>query len=200
MKNKAIAFVVIIILLILSLSGCLDFFTENSTITYESHATSVRYTISYGYKINCTGSGNYRIIYNCDLPEVLNGQITDIIVHNDDYHDVLLATWNSVKSWDINSNLNKEYDLGITATVQAQSFIVSDLNGGNALTIQEINNQYPDFITQYTKAQSNDTTVFIDPSDPNIANIASQVLNTAGTNNAFLVAKENRFSKQPLQI
>ena len=103
MKNKAIAFVVIIILLILSLSGCLDFFTENSTITYESHATSVRYTISYGYKIRCTGIGKYRIIYNCDLPEVINGQITDIIVHNDDYHDVVLATWNNVKSWDINS-------------------------------------------------------------------------------------------------
>ncbi len=190
MKNKIIVSILFLFLLISAFTGCLDFFTENGTITYKSHASSVRYTISYGYIINCTGSGNYRIIYNCDLPEVLSGQITDIIVHNDDYHDVLLATWNSAKSWNITSNLNKEYNLGITATVQAQSFIVSDLNGGNALTIQEINDQYPDLIAQYTKAQSNSTKVFIDPSDPNIANIASQVLNRAGTNNTFLVAKE----------
>jgi hypothetical protein len=190
MKNKIIVTVLFLILLISALTGCLDFFPENSTIIYESHATSVMYTISYGYKISCTGSGNYRIIYNCDLPEVLNGQITDIVVHNDDYHDILLATWNSAKSWDITSNLNKEYDLGITATVQAQSFIVSDLNGENALTIQEINDQYTNFITQYTKAQLNGTKVFIDPHDPNIANIASQVLNKTGTNNTFLVAKE----------
>ena len=190
MKNKTIALVLIIIFLILSLSGCLDFFTENSTTTYESHATSVRYTISYGYKISCTGVGKYRLIYNCDLPEVINGQITDIIVHNDDYHDVILATWNNVKSWDINSSINKEYNLGITATVQVQSYILSDLNGKNALSIQEINDQYPDLISQYTKAQSNDTTIFINPYDQNIANIASQVLIKADTNNAFLVAKE----------
>jgi len=190
MKKKIITLVLILILLILALSGCLDFFSENITITYESHATSVMYIISYGYKVNCTGIGKYRIIYNCDLPEVINGQIIDIFIHNSEYHDALLATWNNVKSWDINSSLNTEYDLGITATVQVQSFIVSDLNGGNALTIQEIKDQYPDLMAQYTKPQSNDTTVFVNPYDPNIANIASQVLNRAGTNNAFLVAKE----------
>jgi len=190
MKNKIFFSGLILVLFILMLSGCLDFFTIDGSTTYETHATSISYTISYGYKINCTGSGEYRISYNCDLPELLNGQIINIIVHNNDYHDELLATWNYVKSWNITSNFNKEYDLGITATVQSQSFIVSDLNGKNALTIHEIENQYPDFKSQYTRAQSNDSTIFIDPNDPNILKTAFQVLYRTGTNNSFLVAKE----------
>jgi hypothetical protein len=190
MKNKIIVTVFILIFLNLVLSGCLDIFSLDGSITYEAHATSVQYTISYGYNINCSGTGKYRIIYNCDLPEVLNGQVIDIIVHNDDYDDLLIATWNSVKSWNITSYLSKVYDLGITTTVQANSFIVSDLNGENALTIQEINEQYPDLIKQYTKAQTNETTIFIEPNNPNIVNIASQVSNSAGTNNSFLVSKE----------
>lgn len=189
MKNKIILAGIILVLLTLTLSGCLDFFGGDSSTTYESHPTSVRYTISYGYNISCTGSGKYTINYNCDVPEVLKGQIS-YEVHDDNYEDGILATWNNVKSWDITSTINKDYELGITATVSAQSFIVSDLNGGNALTIQEINDQYPDLVSQYTKAQSNDTTVFIDPNDSNIAETASQVLNSAATNNAFLVAKE----------
>lgn len=190
MKNKIFISVFIFILSISALSGCLEFLNLDGTTTYEAHATSAIYTISYGYKINCTGSGKYLITYKCDLPEVLNGQINDIIIHNDDYNDELLATWNSVKSWNITSYINKKYDLGITATVQARSFMISDLNGGNALTIQEINSQHPDLINQYTKAQSNDTIVFIDPNDPEIFDTAIQVLYKAGTNNSFILAKE----------
>ncbi len=190
MKNKIIVLVIFLVLVVSALSGCLDFFTIDGSTTYETHPNSVRYTISYGYDINCSGSGKYSIFYKCDLPEVLRGQITDIIIHNENYYDELLATWNSVKSWNISSNLNKEYDLGITATIEAESFIISDLSGGNALSIREINNRYPDIISQFTQAQSNDTTIFIDPNDPDISNIAYQILFRAGTNNSFLVAKE----------
>ena len=190
MKNKIFFLIFIFILPIIIFSGCLEFFSLDGTTTYEAHPTSAIYTISYGYEINCTGSGKYLITYKCDLPEILTGQILDVKIHNDDYEDEILATYNSVKSWNITSYLSKEYDLGITATVQARSFIVSDLNGANALTIQEIKNQYPDLINQYTKAQSNDTKVFIDPNDPEISDTAFQVFYNAGTNNSFILAKE----------
>jgi hypothetical protein len=190
MKNKIISLLFILFFLVSALSGCIDFFQLDGSTTYESHPTSVRYTISYGYKINCTGTGRYNLFYKCDLPEVLNGGITDIIIYNEDYSDETIATWNSVKSWNITSNLNKEYNLGVSATVQTDSFILSDLNGKNALSIDEIKDEYPNIFNQFTKFQSNDTTIFIDPNDPEISNISYQVLLKAGTNNSFLLAKE----------
>ncbi len=42
-----------------------------SSTTYESHPTKISYKIKYGYFINSTGSGNYEIKYDCDIPEVL---------------------------------------------------------------------------------------------------------------------------------
>jgi hypothetical protein len=172
------------------LSGCLDIFKINGSTIYESHPTSVQYTISYGYKINCSGSGKYNIIYKCDLPEVLNGRITDVNILNDDYSDELLASWNMVKSWNITSIQNKDYNLGITAAIQADSSIVSDLKGKNALTIQEIKERYPKIYNKFTQTQANDTTVFIDPQNPDISSIAFQVLIDAKSNNSFIVAKE----------
>jgi hypothetical protein len=83
-----------------------------------------------------------------------------------------------------------EYNLGISSKVRIDSFIVSDLNGKNALTIKEINNIYPEISTQYTKAQSNDTTVFIDPNNPDISDISYQVFISLESNNSFLIAKE----------
>ncbi|KYK33669.1 MAG: hypothetical protein AYK22_06355 [Thermoplasmatales archaeon SG8-52-3] len=190
MKNKIIFYIFIFIFIISIASGCLELFTIDGSITYESHPTSIRYTISYGYKINCSGSGKYNIFYKCDIPELLKGQIIDIIVHNNDYYDEIIASWNNVKSWNITSNLNKEYDLGITANVQADSYMISDLNGKNALTIQDISNIYPDISRKFTQSQSNETTIFIDPKNPAISNIANQVLLNVDTNNSFLVAKE----------
>ena len=190
MKNKIITLLFILFLLVSTLSGCIDFFQIDGSTTYESHPTSVIYTISYGYKINCTGSGRYNLFYRCDLPEVLYGTITDVIVHNKDYTDEIIATWNSVKSWNITSNLNKEYNLGISATVQTDSFQVSDLNGENALSIEKIKEEYPNLCNQFTKAQSNDTAIFIDPNNPEISDISSQVLINTNTNNSFLVTKE----------
>ena len=191
MKNKAIIVVLVIIIVTIAISGCLDFFnSDDGSTNYQSHPTKIRYTISYGYKINCNGTGEYNINYHCDIPEVLNGPKPSMVINNDVYEDKILATHNGMKIWDINSSLSKEYDLGITASVQSESFIVSDLNGAYALSIQEINDQYPNFINQYCQSQSNDSTVYINPDDPDIIAIASEILNNAGTNNAFLVAKE----------
>lgn len=191
MKKKITFLGLILVLLTLALSGCLDFFTEgDDSTTYVSHPTAVRYTISYGYTVECSGSGEYTLKYSCDLPELLDGVIYPVTALNNEYTEKTLATFNTVYSWEIKSTISTEYTLGITATVEAESYLVSDLNGADALTIQEINIQYSNFVDQYTQPQSNDTTTFIDPDDSNIQTIAYGVLNGAGTNNAFLVAKE----------
>ena len=189
MKNKGIIAIFILVLITLIFSGCIDFLIDDST-TYESHPTKVSYTLSYGYKINCTSSDEfdlYEIRYDCDVPEVLNGQIISTVVNDNSFENKTLATFNVVKSWDINSNANKEYDLVITASVISESYNVADLNGANALSIADISSSLVD---QYCQAQSNGTTAFIDPNDSNITAKANEILNNAGTNNSFLVAKE----------
>jgi transglutaminase-like putative cysteine protease len=111
-------------------------------------------------------------------------------VHNDEYEDKIVATFNNMKIWDIVSSLTKNYNLGITSSVEVESYIASDLNGADALSIQEIKEKYTSFVRNYCQAQSNETTVYIDPNNSNIKNIASNLLKNAGTNNSFLVAME----------
>ena len=68
MKNKAIIIGMFFIIVTLTISGCLDIFNSNDgTTTYQSHPTNIRYTISYGHKINCRGTGKYTINYNKKL-------------------------------------------------------------------------------------------------------------------------------------
>ena len=191
MKNKVIITSLILVLVILATSGCMEIFTaDDGSITYQSHPTRIRYTISYGYNISCSGTGEYTIKYDCDIPEVLNGDVLSKIAHDDNYEEKILATYNTVKSWNISGSISKDYDLGLTANVEAESYLVADLNGANAKTIQEINDQYSALVIQYCQAQSNETTVFINPNDPEIKAIATSIQNNAGTNNSFLLAKE----------
>ncbi len=187
--TKFIGFIFVFITLITA--GCLDIFSsDGNKITYESHPTSILYTISYGYLVNCTGIGNYEINYNCDEPEVLSGSILSIIAHDNNYTSKIMATFNKMKAWNIREGISNEWDLGITSTISCNSFLVSDLEGKNALTISEIKQDYPDKVLQYTQAQSNETTVFINPNNLEIVNIASNIYNELNSENAFLVAKE----------
>jgi transglutaminase-like putative cysteine protease len=191
MNKKVIVTGFILIFLVIALTGCFDIFnTGNGTITYESHPTHISYTITYGYTINCIGTGEYNIIFKCDTPEVLNGEVLSTIVRNTEYSDELYATFNWMKSWDISSSDSVEYDLGITASVISESYLVSDLNGANALTIQEIDDLHLDKVNQYCNAQSNEGITYIDPDDPDIKSIATQILIDSNTNNTFVVAKE----------
>lgn len=191
MKNRIYIVISFFILLTLALSGCSDFFIiDNNSVIYESHPTAVNYTITYGYKIKCTGQGKYSINYDLDLPEVLNGKILSTIIHDNNYKLVNLATYNNIIRWDFNSSENTDYELLITADVKAESFITSDLKGFDALTIEEINNYYPELVNKFCNAQSNETTVFIDPFDLDIKEKASEIYQNAKTNNSFLIAKE----------
>ncbi len=190
MKNNASIVGFFLVLITLVLCGCQDLFVNSGKTIYQSHPTKVRYTLSYGYKINCSNTGKYKIHYNCDLPEVLNGQIISTMAHDYEFEEEIIETHNSMYIWDITSYLTKNYDLGITTSIEAESYIASDLNGDDALSIQEIKDQYQTFVKQYCKAQSNETTVYIDPNNPDIIEIASNLLKSANTNNSFLVAIE----------
>jgi len=187
MKKILLVTVFILILLISAFSGCQDFLPDLST-TYEAEATKIRYDITYGYRINITGSGTYRILYRCDLPEVVIGTIGYDLLYNQDYRYEPLGN-NQFIRWNISGNDNRNLEVGIRASIEAESYLVPDLNGINASTIEEIRNNYPDIFENYTLAQSNETTVLIDPTHPAIKSVVSSVLNQAKTNNSFELAK-----------
>jgi hypothetical protein len=192
MINKSSIVTLFLIFFLIVLSGCLDLLSSdiNNSITYESHPTALLYTISYGYRVNCTDSGEYTIKYDCDIPEVISGNIITITAHNDNYTEKILATNNLMKSWDISSSKTKEYDLGITATVSSNSYMIPNLNEKNSLKIEEIRTLHPNIFNQYTQEQGNDTIVFIQPNNLDVINVSTSVLNKAGTSNSFIIAKE----------
>lgn len=192
MKNKAIVTALISVLIVLVLSGCLDFLNNDSgAVTYVEYPTKISYTVSYGYYANCTGRGDYTIEYDCEVPQMLpGGEIISIQVHDDNYENKTVATYNSMKSWNISGSNDHNYKLGITVTIESESFIVSDLNGADALSLQEMVEQYPNLIVQYCRAQSNETMFFINPFDQDVQEIAAGVLSEATSNNTFLIAKE----------
>lgn len=190
-KNSAIIASFVLILLILSTSGCMDYFNiSEGSVIYESHPTKIQYNLRYGYWINCSGAGEYDIHYDCNLPEVLHGSISQQqILYKQDYETVPLAN-NTVLQWNIKGKDKHNYELGASATVESESFLVSDLNGENAFSIQEINTIYPNLISQYCQEQSNKTITFIDPNYPSIKNTATNVSNQANSGNSFVLAKE----------
>jgi len=191
MNKKTIFIVLIIIFSLIASTGCIDIFSsDDGSITYESHPTKISCTIFYGYWVNCSGSGDYEINYDCDDPDVLSGQVSSIVVFNDDYEDVRVASFNDIKRWNISSNDNVDYNLGMSAFVVSESFIVSDLNGVTALSIQEIATLHSDLVDQYCRAQSNETATLIDPDNPAIAAKASEIYDDVGTDNSFIVAAD----------
>ncbi|MCK4347627.1 MAG: transglutaminase domain-containing protein [Thermoplasmatales archaeon] len=191
MNRKTILMGSIIIFGILATSGCLDYFDINGgNTTYESHPTKISYTISYGYKVNCTGNGDYNIEYDCDKPEVLIGTVTITdLLHDLDYSEATLAN-NNIIGWNISGEDTDNYKLGIIATVEVKSFLVSDLSGTGAETLQGLQTNYLDVIGQYCHKQSNETITFINPENPLIKNTAATVTNKAKSNNSFVLAKE----------
>jgi len=100
-KSRSIAgLALVLLILIMSTSGCLEYFDFGGGTTYESHPTKVRYIISYGYKVNCSGTGKYTIHYDCDLPEILLGSVSTEILHPQDYESISLVN-NSAIRWNI---------------------------------------------------------------------------------------------------
>lgn len=190
--DKETIFIVLIIFLSLVVStGCIDIFSSNDgKVTYESHPTKISCRIFYGYWVNCTGSGEYNINYDCDIPKVLSGYVSSIESFNDDYKPVTIAEFNDMKRWNITSTTSFNYNLGMSANIVSESVIISDLNGGDALDIQEIESQYPNLVEQYCQPQSNQTATLIDPDNIAISTTASEIYQNAGSDNTFIVARE----------
>lgn len=186
-KIKKVSIFTIYLLLITIFSGCVEFFQDIPT-TYKSYPTKISYNINYGYRIQINGAGKYEVNYRCDIPEVLRGIISFDPLYKSDYNIQTIAN-NSYISWSIMGRDIANYELGITAMINSESFLVSDLNGKSALTIQEIHNSYPEIVKQYCHDQSIANTTFIDPSNPFINTISNNVLNQAKTNNSFRISK-----------
>jgi len=189
MNHKPLAALfVTIVFFILLCSGCIDTLFDSST-RYQSYPTSVSYTISYGYDVDVSGEGTYTLTYLCDYPQVVSGIVSSrSVLYPQDYEEVSFGKNNQVK-WTIKSEPPQTYQLGVTATVQSSSFLVSDLTGAAALSIQDIAVQYPDFVQDYCQGQSVGDTKYIDPSDPEIYEIATDVYTDAAIENSFLVSK-----------
>jgi len=189
-KNSAIIASFVLILLILSTSGCMDYFnTSDGGIIYESHPTKIRYNIRYGYWINCSGNGKYVIDYDCDEPEILIGGASSELLYSSDYKNKPLAN-NTVVNWNISGTNNNNYKLGIAANVTVESFLVSDLSGDGALSLQEIKTNYPIIFNQYCHEQSANGTVYIDPNNVDIKSTAQDISDQTDNNNSFILAKE----------
>ena len=184
-KNTQFFFVLSILVLFLMLSGCEMI---SPPVTYEATPTRIRYDLSYGYRVNTTEKGRYEITYFCDTPEVLFGTTTYSVLYNTDYQKKNLFN-NTVIYWNISGKNATTFILGITTKIEAESFLIADLNGRDALTIRQIHDNYPQLTTQYTRLQGNETIRFIDPADSNIRTIAETTYANIKTNNSFLVAK-----------
>lgn len=184
-KNTWSFFVFSILVLVVMLSGCEMIFPP---VTYEATPTRISYDLSYGYRVNISGTGRYELSYFCDTPEVLSGTATYSKLYSTDFQTNNLFN-NTVIHWNISGKNVKTYELGITTQIEAGSYLIADLNGKDALTIGEIQERYPALLMQYTQLQANETIRFIDPFDPDIKTIADAVHTTEKTNNSFLLAK-----------
>lgn len=186
MHRNNIFISVLIILTICITSGCIDIFQDIPTI-YESTPTRISYVIKYGYQVDCIGNGKYEISYRCDIPESIKTK-TYSLLYNLDY-DLIETLNNNYISWNISGEDDATYDLGISARIDSEASLISDLGGTGALTIDEIIDLYPELVAQYSKEQSNENKIFIDPENSNINFIANNIINQAKTNNSFLIAK-----------
>ncbi|PNX54222.1 MAG: hypothetical protein BV458_00545 [Thermoplasmata archaeon M9B2D] len=173
------------LVLVVFLSGCEMVFPPT---TYQATATKISYDISYGYHVEIRGRGSYQITYLCDIPEVASGTIAYDLLYKNEYQIKTLFD-NICIDWNISGTDQRTFDLGVTARVDAAGYYIADLNGADALTLMEIQERYPEVFDQYTRVQANETIRFIDPYDPDIISIATNISQEAQTTNSFLVAQ-----------
>jgi hypothetical protein len=190
-NGKIKYYILILFIITISTTGCLDNIDlnlKNDTV-YKAHPTKVQYDLKYGYIIDCNGSGEYNINYDCDLPETLLGSISFDILHPYDFKNIIIEN-NSIIKWNISGKNTNSYQLGINSSILSESFIVSDLNGKNALSLQEIEKFYPDYINKYCKPQSDNNITYIDPYNSKIKTTAKNIMIQSNSNNSFILAKE----------
>lgn len=171
-------FVTFVFLIIsLSLLGCLESIINE--IRYEEVPTSLEFKISYGYYINSSGKGDFKIDYICLLPIPLSGYVKNFTaVGNYTYKEI---DGNRIIHWYFNESGNKNIKLGIECKVKTSPFLV-DLDPSKSISIENIS---LDLKNRYCKDQSIENKTLIQPSDYEIRGIASSLKNS---DNAFDVA------------
>lgn len=161
----------------------------DTSTTYQTQPTKIRYDIRYGYTFYCNGSGEYELHYRCDKPLVLNGSVSSLQkLYSEGSKDSVVAG-NPVVVWNLSGTTENTYTLGISATIDNEGYLVSDITGVNALTVSEIDSSYPDIVREYTHAQAMDEIVYIDPTNTDIKRTATEVQEQAKTTNAHMLAQ-----------
>ena len=186
-KKFHIIFVFLIILSLQFYSGCMDFY-QNAAI-YESHPTKINYNINYGYYINTSGEGKFTVFYECNLPEILKGTINAEPLNQNSYQIVSVVN-NSLIRWNDSNSGTCNLIYGVTANITAESYLVSSLEGKQALSLKDIKIDNNDIYNKYCKKQIYKNISFIDPEDSNIKSIALTVLDSANSSNSFTIAKK----------
>jgi hypothetical protein len=191
MKKNYLIFNIVLVFLVL-FTGCVDFVEEFSTreIIYESHPTKIRYHVNYGYQIKLNGFGSSTITYREDFPDILNGIIMNLKIHNQLNAEIQNIDENEMIVWNETFFDKQNIFLGITADIISESTVIQDLNGSNGLTFTELEANYPTYIRDYCNIQGNITKILIDPSNSQIKQIALDLRNQLNSENIFQLAKE----------
>lgn len=208
-SNVYLLFLIGSLLIITPLNGCLDVLDpllNNNTITYEAHPTTIHYDVMYGYIVNTSGSGSSTVLCTQDTPELINGLVKDLQITPLGSKSTIIAD-NDMIEWNDTKQGTNSITYKVVAQIESNDFFIDDLSGSTAMTIDEIQSTFPDLIEAYCQLQGDNETVYIDPSDTDIQQIAQSIKENGNTENSLLIAKElfiwlknnTRYKIHPLQ-
>jgi len=180
----------LLLLIITLMAGCIkiDFLFSNIEVYYEKDVTVARFTINYGYIVNCTSNKKYNIFCMLGIPL-------------SDYENVLSLNWtddplqktisgNKILRWNISDSKAKKYNLGVRVDLISAAFLVNLSDWRKALTVEEMRLYYNSLIKQYCHNASNGSVNLIEPFHPMIHDIALSIRNSCKSNNTFIIARE----------
>lgn len=191
-SNIYLLFLLSALLLITSLNGCLDEFDQilnTNTVTYEAHPITINYDISYGYIVNTSGSGFSTVLCTQDTPELINGVVKQLIITPLGSEKTSIAN-NDMIEWNNTKQGTNSIKYEVSAQIKTNDFFINDLSGSTAMSINEIENIFPDLIEAYCQLHGNNEIPYISPFDVYIQQISQSVKENANTENSLIIAKE----------
>jgi transglutaminase-like putative cysteine protease len=128
--------------------------------------------------------------YTEGLPTLLFGSITNTNdLSNFESKKIIISNYPMIQ-WNISLNNQGQFILGVSSQVLSNGYIIKDLEGTNALTIDEIEKYHSDLIDQFCKNQYFKSTCYLNPSDISIKQKANTIKANANSNNSLIIAKE----------
>ncbi len=191
MRKQTVFVLSVLVVGVLCCSGCLESLWELFPTVYESQPTEIDYVFQYGYRVEASGSGIYELTYRCDLPDAIpNFGSASFELLTDENASYVDSAGEQAVEWFIESSKSGVFLLGVRATVSKKALAVETVDGESAFSIEQLKSKYPALVAQFTGIQQNDSIRYVDPDNPQIASVASQVLAEAESTNAFVVAKD----------